>query len=57
MKIYLYGNMAHAFFIMARVLLILHQENNTFLGWLEMLESTRVARNTRSSFEILKKIL
>jgi hypothetical protein len=35
----------------------LHQENNTLLGWLEMLESTRIARNTRSSFKFLKKIL
>ena len=26
-----------------------HQENNTLLGWLEILESTRVARNARSS--------
>ena len=26
-----------------------YQENNTLLGWLEMLESTRVARNARSS--------
>ena len=25
-----------------------HQENNTLLGWLEMLESTRVARNATS---------
>ena len=27
----------------------LHQENNTLLGWLETLESARVARNARSS--------
>jgi len=32
-----------------------HQENNTLLGWLETLESTRVARNTRSSSKFLKK--
>ena len=35
----------------------MHQENNTMLGWLEMLESTRLARITRSSFKILKKFL
>ena len=34
-----------------------HQENNTMLGWLEMLESTRLAKITRSSFKILKKFL
>ena len=28
---------------------VLHQENNTLLGWLETLESARVARNARSS--------
>ena len=32
---------------------LLHQENDTLLGWLEMLESTRVARNARSS--LIKK--
>ena len=36
---------------------IIHQENNTFLGWLETLESARVARDTRSSFKILEKNL
>jgi hypothetical protein len=33
-----------------------HQENNTLVGWLEMLESTRVARITRSSFNFFQKI-
>ena len=36
---------------------LVHQENNTLLGWLEMLETTRLARDTRSSFKILKKFL
>ena len=31
--------------------------NNTFLGWLETLESARVARVTRSSFKISEKNL
>ena len=34
-----------------------HQENNTLLGQLEMLECTRVARNARSSSKNMKKIL
>ena len=32
-----------------------HQENNTLVGQLEMLECTRVARYTRSSYQNLKK--
>ena len=36
---------------------MMHQENNTLLGWLEMLETTRLARDTRSSLKILKNFL
>jgi hypothetical protein len=36
---------------------LLHQEDNTLLGWLEMLESAGVARNTRSSLNFSEKNL
>ena len=58
MGIIYYNNLAlHYSASIARFSCQSHQENNTMLGWLEMLESTRLARITRSSFKILKKFL